>query len=211
LCLFLGSLCKERLTTWLATLIVSNYLSSPAFLMCAENWPIKLAETKSEAKLSDGDRAMKVQLDEQCVINANAQFWEQMLAMTVEPVGVPDQFCVSPGHLHASVGLTGVWTGRIEVRMAEQLAYAATAAMMMQSVESVQEADALDATKEIANMIAGVIKSSLPRPCNMTVPESVVEPEGFCSLARTEDSLVVAFHHDTGDLLVRVWEQEYLQ
>ncbi len=95
--------------------------------------------------------------------------------------------------------------------MAEQLAYAATAAMMMQSVESVQEADALDATKEIANMIAGVIKSSLPRPCNMTVPESVVEPEGFCSFTRTEDSLVVAFRHASGDLMVRVWEQEYLQ
>ena len=55
------------------------------------------------------------------------------------------------------------------------LAYQATAAMMMQPLETVAEADALDATKEIANMIAGVIKSSLPRPCTMAVPESTVE------------------------------------
>ena len=144
---------------------------------------------------------MLAHLDEETVINANAQFWQQMLAMTLEPVQFPEEFCMGAGHLHASVGLTGVWKGRIEVRMAEHLAYAATAAMMMQSVESVAEADALDATKEIANMVAGVIKSSLPRPCSMTVPESLVEPEEFCSLTRPPDSLVVAFHHSAGDLM----------
>jgi CheY-specific phosphatase CheX len=108
----------------------------------------------------------------------------------------------------ASVDLSGQWKGRIEVRMAGGLAYEATAAMMMQAVETVGEADALDATKEIANMIAGVIKSSLPRPCAMTVPASAVEAEGFCGQPRTEDTLVVAFRHVTGDLVVRVWEQE---
>jgi hypothetical protein len=80
--------------------------------------------------------------------------------------------------------------------------------MMMQPLESVGEADALDAAKEIANMIAGTIKSSLPRPCTMTVPESAVEAEGFQGAARADDSLVVAFHHASGDLMVRVWEQE---
>ncbi len=90
------------------------------------------------------------------------------------------EFCVGAGHVLGSVNLGGVWKGRIEVRMAEGLAYQATAAMMMQPLETVAEADALDATKEIANMIAGTIKSSLPRPCTMTVPESAVEAEGFC-------------------------------
>jgi len=36
--------------------------------------------------------------------------------------------------------------------------------MMMQPLETVAESDALDATKEIANMIAGTIKSALPAP-----------------------------------------------
>jgi CheY-specific phosphatase CheX len=94
--------------------------------------------------------------------------------------------------------------------MDEALAYQATSAMMMQPVESVGQADALDATKEIANMIAGAIKSSLPRPCTMTVPESMVEPDGFCGAERSDDSLVVAFRHSTGDLLVRILETECL-
>jgi CheY-specific phosphatase CheX len=154
---------------------------------------------------------MRAQVDEQCVIKANSQFWEQMLAMTLDPLSAPGEFCVAAGHVLGCVTLGGVWKGRIEVRMAEGLAYQATAAMMMQPVETVGEADALDATKEIANMIAGTIKSSLPRPCTMTVPESAVEADGYCSVAQTEDSLVVAFRHSSGDLMVRIWEQECLE
>jgi CheY-specific phosphatase CheX len=151
---------------------------------------------------------MRAQIDEQCVINANAQFWEQMLAMTLDPLPASGEFCVAAGHVMGCVELGGVWKGRIEVRLAEGLAYQATAAMMMQPLETVAQADALDATKEIANMIAGTIKSALPRPCTMTVPQSAVEAEGFCGPEPSEDSLVVAFRHASGDLMVRVWEQE---
>ncbi|HXR39966.1 MAG TPA: chemotaxis protein CheX [Terracidiphilus sp.] len=64
---------------------------------------------------------------------------------------------------------------------------------MMQALDAVVEADELDAIKEIANMIAGTIKSSLPWPYSMTVPESAVEREGLCGpAAATEDALVVA-------------------
>ncbi len=151
---------------------------------------------------------MKALVDEQCVIKANSQFWEQMLAMILDPVPLNGEFSVGAGHVLGSVNLGGVWKGRIEVRMAEGLAYQATAAMMMQPLESVGQADALDATKEIANMIAGTIKSSLPRPCTMTVPESAVEAESVTGPAQTDDSLVVLFRHASGDLVVRVWEEE---
>jgi chemotaxis protein CheX len=154
---------------------------------------------------------MKAQLDEQSVIKANTQFWEQMLAMKLEAMPSSEEFCVGAGHMFGMVTLSGVWKGRIEVRMTDGLAYEATAAMMMQALDTVVETDALDATKEIANMIAGTIKSSLPRPCSMTVPESAVEQEGFCSPAWAEDSLVVTFRHAAGDLMVRIWEQECTQ
>jgi CheY-specific phosphatase CheX len=134
-----------------------------------------------------------------------------MLAMTLDPTLIPGKAGLGPGHILASVDLSGIWRGRVEVRMAGGLAYEATAAMMMQPVETVAEADALDATKEIANMIAGSIKSSLPRPCSMAVPESAVVGARFCGQGRTEDALVVAFRHASGDLMVRVWEQECLQ
>jgi CheY-specific phosphatase CheX len=151
---------------------------------------------------------MRAQVDEQCVIKANSQFWEQMLAMTLDPLPAPEDFRLDSGHVLGSVNLGGVWKGRIEVRLAEGLAYQATAAMMMQPLDTVGESDTLDATKEIANMIAGTIKSSLPRPCTMTVPESAVESESYTGSAPTEDTLLVAFRHASGDLMVRVWEEE---
>ena len=113
---------------------------------------------------------MRAALDRQSVIKANAQFWDQMLAMNLEVVLAPQQFPAGSGHLLGSVSLFGAWQGRIDVRMDSGLAYQATAAMMMQPLETVGQADVLDATKEIANMIAGTLKSSLPRPCSMSVP-----------------------------------------
>ncbi len=154
---------------------------------------------------------MLAQLNEQRVIQASSQFWEQMLAMELSPMPFPAHFSADSGHLLGSVNLTGVWTGRIEVRLAKGLAYLATAAMMMQPIETVAEADALDAIKEIANMTAGVIKSSLPTPCAMTVPQSAVESEGFTSQPPAEDSLVVVLSHASGNLMVRVWEEECTQ
>src|SRR5580658_6320790 len=153
-------------------------------------------------------KRMKARVDEQNVIKANAQFWEQMLAMSLEAMSSPEKLCLGAGHLFGVVALKGVWRGHVEVRMDDGLAYEATAAMMMQAVETVGEADVLDATKEIANMIAGTIKSSLPRPCSMTVPESAVELEEFRGPFGTEDAVVVGFHHSAGDLMVRIWEQE---
>jgi CheY-specific phosphatase CheX len=149
-------------------------------------------------------RAMKAQLDEGTVIKASTGFWEQMLAMTLEQAPIRDRFCVGTRHLRGSVELGGVWMGRIEVRMTASLAYRATAAMLMQPMEEVGEADTLDATKEIANMIAGAIKSSLPRPCTMTVPDAAVESAAFCDISRTNDTLAVAFQHSDGEMMVRV-------
>jgi CheY-specific phosphatase CheX len=154
---------------------------------------------------------MRVQLEEEFLVKASTQFWEQMLDMTLRQVPICGQYCVGTRHLVGSVGLGGSWRGRIEVRLTESLAHRATAAMLMVPLEDVSEADTLDATKEIANMIAGSIKSALPQPCTMTVPEAAVEPADFCDTPRTEETLAVAFEHADGGMMVRVCEQQSAQ
>lgn len=158
-----------------------------------------------------GVQGMLARLDEQSVIKANAQFWEQMLAMKLETLPCAELPRLGERHISGCVTLSGAWTGLIEVRLGCGLAFQATAAMMMQAVDSVAEADALDATREIANMIAGTIKSSLPRPCSMSVPNSMVERDGFCVPPPGQDTLLVAFRHASGDLMVRIFEQECTQ
>lgn len=143
---------------------------------------------------------------------ASAQFWGQMLGMQLEPCGETwarkdEPRCIEPNHVAAYCDLSGVWVGRIEVRLTGGLAKEATAAMLMQPVEVVEAADTLDATKEIANMIAGTLKSALPRPCSMTVPSAGWEAGEFCVLPCTEDTITVFFHHGSGELMVRVWQQ----
>jgi chemotaxis protein CheX len=154
------------------------------------------------------EESFMVHVDEESVIKANAQFWEQMLAMTLEHVPMETDIRVGERHLLGYVQLSGIWNGKIEVRLNDKLALSATAAMLMMPLDSVSEADTLDATKEIANMVAGTIKSALPRPCSMTVPESMVEPESLTVPPKTEHTLTVAFRHADGDMMVRVWEQE---
>ncbi len=149
---------------------------------------------------------MQSHLDEESLVRANAQFWEQMLGMRMETVPFAEEFCVSPGHVVVSVNLHGEWNGRIEVRLARELAQATTAAMLMQPVETVIEADVLDATGEVVNMIAGILKASLP-PSSMTVPESEIVNEQLCSRLHGENTLTVAFRHEAGGLLVRVREE----
>lgn len=151
---------------------------------------------------------MLAEINEQTVVNASRQFWEQMLQMSVTAVAPSEEMTLSAGHMAGVVALSGVWRGSIEVRMAISLAYEATAAMLMQQVDSVVEADALDATKEIANMIAGVIKSSLPRPCTMTVPESEIVAEAFSKGSNCANCLDVCLRHDSGEFYVRVRQQE---
>lgn len=151
---------------------------------------------------------MPSHLNEESLVRANAQFWEQMLGMPMDTVPITEEFCVGIGHILVSVDLSGNWNGRIEVRMAKDLANAATAAMLMQPIDALAEADTLDATREIVNMIAGLLKSSLPQPCSMTVPESAIATEMLCSRLHGENTLTVAFRHEAGGLMVRVREAE---
>jgi len=151
---------------------------------------------------------VRAQLNEDSLVRANAQFWEQMLAMRLDPEPSRESFSVAEEHLLASVSLSGMWTGRVEVRLARGLAFAATAAMLMQPEDAVSEADVMDAIREIANMIGGVLKSSLPRPCAMTLPVSSVSGEDHSEKSQDGEELAVAFRHPAGGLMLRVWEEK---
>ena len=146
---------------------------------------------------------MQPQLSEECVIHANAQFWEQMLAMKLDPVEHREELRFAPQHVTGSVDLSGAWNGRIEVRLTHELARTATAAMLMLPAEEVGEAETLDAAREIANIVAGVIKSCLPRPCEMGLPQVELETAEFIYRPEAESSVHVIFRHATGDMMVR--------
>ena len=95
---------------------------------------------------------MRPELDEQCVIKASAQFWEQMLAMQLTPLH-HEEASLGDRHFTGRVQMSGAWNGLVEVRMSPGLASHATAAMLMQPLETVAESDTLDATREIRRRV----------------------------------------------------------
>ena len=147
-------------------------------------------------------------LPRELIIKANAQFWEQMVAMRLEPVQPGETSCSEPGDVLSSVGLSGAWCGQVDVRMERGLAVAATAAMLLQEAGSVTDADMLDAAREIANMIAGVLKVSLPKPCAMSLPHAEVARDGGEICSQWSDAREVGFHHEAGEMVVRVLETD---
>lgn len=151
---------------------------------------------------------MRAQIDERQVIEATSRFWEQMLEMKLEPEPIAAEFCVGRRHLLGRIDLKGAWVGRIEIRIAEELARVATAAMLLQPLETVADSDMMDAISEVANMIAGCIKSSLPQPCAMSLPQSSLEACNFCGVESSGNAIDVAFRHAGGKMVVRVWEDE---
>ncbi len=140
---------------------------------------------------------------------ANSLFWEQMLGMTLEPAPATLPPSFPPGtSILGRCDLSGAWFGSIQVLLTPGLALAATAAMLMQPAHTVQPDDTLDAVREITNMIAGTIKSALPRPCSMAVPHAELATQ---SPALPPNSLAVRFLHSSGEILVSVLPATPLQ
>ncbi len=142
-------------------------------------------------------------VSESQIAQANSQFWGQMLGVEMQLVAQEAADWMEASHVVGWCRLSGAWSGHIEVRMTHGLATMATSAMLALPEESVQEADVMDAVKEIANMIAGTIKSTLPRPCSMTVPEAIVDAAAELAMASSS----AQFQHDAGQLIVRLVEK----
>ena len=140
-------------------------------------------------------------LTPETIHRANSQFWEQMLGMSLAPDPTNQPRHSESTSLMGVCELNGAWVGSIQVWLTPGLALAATAAMLMQPAQAVQPDDILDAVKEIANMIAGTIKSALPRPTTMAVPHAeLTTPHATLP----PNALAVRFLHATGEILVCV-------
>lgn len=141
------------------------------------------------------------------IVKANEQFWEQMLEMHLQASPSACGFQTATGDVRGSVWLSGAWNGEVEVRMTRGLAATATAAMLMQATDAVTDADMLDAAREIANMIAGVLKVSLPKPCAMSLPRAEILLEVEQNRLPDARETAVAFDHGAGAMRVSVMEE----
>lgn len=152
---------------------------------------------------------MHAAITEESIAKANALFWEQMLAIRMTHLsgaldGQHAAHSIGKEHVMGRCDISGEWNGWIEVRLSDKLARTATSAMLMQPIDAIDATDVFDAVKEITNMIAGTIKSALPRPCSMTVPTAVTEIKDFYPPSDGGACVCALFQHSDGKLLVCV-------
>lgn len=73
--------------------------------------------------------------------------------------------------VHATVQVTGSWTGRIDLALGAASADLATRTLLRLPADvPAQPADVADAVGELANMVGGNVKSLVPAPSSLGLP-----------------------------------------
>ena len=73
----------------------------------------------------------------------------------------------------ASVAITGAWDGHVVIRATRDLAVSVASALLFVDAAEVSDADLVDATGELANVVAGNVKCLLPQPSLLALPRVV--------------------------------------
>jgi CheY-specific phosphatase CheX len=99
------------------------------------------------------------------------QVWTAYLG-TSPTVSVDEEAPGNDAEITASVGVAGAWLGTVVLRGG--LGAAAALAAEMLELSSVKPDDIQDAAGELMNIVAGNVKSFLPKPSHLALPQVVV-------------------------------------
>lgn len=90
--------------------------------------------------------------------------------------------------VHATVEVTGAWSGRVSLALSAEAAALATRTML--GAPEVAAADVADAVGELANMVGGNVKSLVPAPSTLGLPvvgdRAVVARPGETEVCRAD-------------------------
>lgn len=89
-----------------------------------------------------------------------------MLRSEAEPV----EAAYAEGSLETAVRIEGAWSGEVALSMSDSTALALAAAMLSTPEDRLSTSDAEDVAAELANMIGGNLKATLPSPSRLSVP-----------------------------------------
>jgi chemotaxis protein CheX len=109
-------------------------------------------------------------LDDNQLLEVTEFVWNSTLGLILEP-GPAVAMAVPQGRVSAVVAITGAWEGTIHLTTTTEMADLAAARMFGCGADEVSEPERLDAVGELANQIGGSVKSLLPGPCTLSLPQ----------------------------------------
>jgi chemotaxis protein CheX len=125
--------------------------------------------------------------DEQ-IVGITQDVWSSFTGRPVE--AAPREEALDGGDVAVGrVEVTGGWRGWVLLACPTRLARAAAAAMFERPAETLTDDEVADALGELTNMIGGNVKSLLPGPSFLSMPEVTAGPS---SATRIPDAVLVS-------------------
>jgi len=149
-----------------------------------------------------------MQFLEEEILEITETTWNAMLGMNIQHT--PTNVVPSQGEeaLIGQVSISGAWEGEVFLHVTMALARSAASKIFALAPESVQDQDQIDAVYELSNIIAGNIKSLLPEPCKLSLPqvERVTAWETDAIEANRVSEL--SFESEGQALMITLWKRE---
>lgn len=96
--------------------------------------------------------------------------WNSMLELDIYPSSSITPQDVGADGIIASIECTGVWKGVVALSCSPKIAALAASIMLGKQLPDVNFEDSKDAVIELANVVAGNVKSMLPGDCQLSSP-----------------------------------------
>jgi chemotaxis protein CheX len=109
------------------------------------------------------------EIEDDVLVRAIEDFWGSMLGLDIARVDAPYG---TPGARETvgTVSIMGGYSAAVVVRLPEDLARQATAAMFGMEPDECSNEEVGDAIGEVANVVAGALKGTLDTDCRLSLP-----------------------------------------
>lgn len=145
---------------------------------------------------------------EEAIFGITQNVWESILGLEIRRAQTVGSLsgAVRGQTMTGCVQLAGAWEGSVFLYCSVALAKSVAATMFGTDSERLNEGDVEDALGELTNMIAGNLKTVLPRPCTLSLPAVVEGLDYRVIVPGTKISGQVLFEFNSEPLLVTLLE-----
>lgn len=148
-----------------------------------------------------------MQFLEQEIFEVTETTWQAMLGLGIQPGILPTSIDPADRFWTGKVEISGAWNGVVVLHGSEQLAHSAASVIFGNGPLEVSAQEQKDAMYELTNVIAGNIKSLLPGPCQLALPQVMqTTPEGL-DVAQAERVSELVFDCQDEPLFVSLWKR----
>ncbi len=149
-----------------------------------------------------------MQFLEEEISEITASTWQSMFGLEINPRALPATMGPSEEYLTGKVGISGAWTCAVLLHGSRQLAEAAAAVVFSTEPGSGSEQDSFDAMYELTNIIGGNIKSLLPEPCQLSLPNVEATTDEHLRIPGMKRMSELVFDCQDQPLFVSIWQRQ---